>query len=745
MTAAYFYVTDGGKNTVDLLRYSVLSLRNHVDDPLIFVCITGVEDPSWIPSGCVVVKYDHDVFKKYNGGASLEKRDDSAFPLACFLRFVAPLDDRVISECKRRGCDRLVYLDCDTEVLSSGFRNIADENLCECSVGGCRDPWDRNHIRLVTRELAGEDISSRAGVTYVNSGVLLFDISSPHKWNNNAASAVLAAYVRYGDRGLTCPDQDCLWLASGVSIAELPPKYNHLMSAPRFLKDGTDDVYLLHYTGPLGRNKKIMLERAKKQRDQPPDAPVVQTDKQTLSRIVVTLIGCVEDLDEDPETKRNLERMNAVIRPDRPAVLFVDSSSARSDRVKKYVDILKSRRNCTVISIPDGFTDTYRHYQEFSLTPVMYEVLRKLGFTHRFNHEPDLWVNRDDLDWWALHDYDYVASPLFRLWENIGSGRPLEDAVFNPLCGGGSFCRVAPIGDLMREYQAKRKTRKSNEEFSNIHDDMVICGTANIDHEAESLPRMKIAPRDMCLKYGWNDVDPEVRDPLRHTETLGAFSQTVSPMVIHKPKGALNKELTRRATHENPKCVMLVSSAMPESADPGELIPDGVDPEDVLPVFMNHCKGLTDNPFGRILVQRCKRLMTIHNFTIEPPFGFCDCEKTANYVRDVFGGLLWYDRELLHYSTKGGPRCFVTYDGVVRDDEATRSLLSIHGEDNGKHVPTAGFMAYRILRDRYPDARFVLVDFFGRDGGHFVWKGHDTKWEQAEYAKDTRVERVFTR
>ena len=190
---------------------------------------------------------------------------------------------------------------------------------------------------------------------------------------------------------------------------------------------------------------------------------------------------------------------------------------------------------------------------------------------------------------------------------------------------------------------------------------------------------------------------------------------------------------------------MLVSSAMPESADPGELIPDSVDPEDVLPVFMNHCKGLTDNPFGRILVQRCKRLMTIHNFTIEPPFGFCDCEKTANYVRDVFGGLLWYDRELLHYSTRGGPRCFATYDGVVRDDGATRSLLSIHDEDDGKHVPTAGFMAYRILRDRYPDARFVLVDFFGRDGGHFVWKGHDTKWEQAEYAKDTKVERVFTR
>lgn len=743
MTAAYFYVTDGDAKSDERLRFSVDSLRRHVEDPLVFVCtIDPVKDRFSAPDGCIVRRFGADVFDRYNGGTRLKKTDKTRFPLHCFLRFIVPLDETVLAVCREHGCDRLVYMDCDTEITSTGFSGIADEDLHGCHVGGCRDPMDMKHKRTLKPLLDPVQWNDRLKVLYVNSGVLVYDVSSGSgRWNECDASAVFDAYRAYGP-SLDCPDQHCLWLAGGVTVAEIPAGYNYLADMSLVMPE--NGVHLLHYTGS---SKKRLDERVKRFLSswQPGEDTGAQARTCNGHRIVVTLIGCVEDLDRDTEAKRNLERMNAIIRPDRPAVLFVDSSSAGSDRVKKYVDILKSRRNCTVISVPDGLTDTYRHFQEFSLTPVVYEVLKKLGFTHRFNHEPDLWVNRDDLDWWALHDYDYVASPLFRLRENIGSGRPLEDAVFNPLCGGGSFCRVAPIGDLMREYQTKRKTRKSNEEFCNIHDDMVICGTANIDHEAESLPRMKIAPRDLCLKYGWNDVDPEVRDPLRHTETLGAFSQTVSPMVIHKPKGALNKELTRRAAHENPKCVMLVSSAMPESADPGELIPDGVDPEDVLPVFMNHCKGLTDNPFGRILVQRCKRLMTIHNFTIEPPFGFCDCEKTANYVRDVFGGLLWYDRELLHYSTRGGPRCFATYDGVVRDDGATRSLLSIHDEDDGKHVPTAGFMAYRILRDRYPDARFVLVDFFGRDGGHFVWKGHDTKWEQAEYAKDTKVERVFTR
>ena len=743
MTAAYFYVTDGDAKSCERLQFSVDSLRRHVEDPLVFVCtMDPVKDGFSVPDGCIMRRFGTDVFDRYNGGTRLEKLDKTRFPLHCFLRFIVPLDETVLAVCREHGCDRLVYLDCDTEIMSPGFSGIADEDLHGCHVGGCRDPLDAKHKRTLKPLLDPVQWDDRLKILYVNSGVLVYDVSSGSgRWNELDASAVFDAYRVYGP-SLDCPDQHCLWLADGVTVAELPTGYDYL--ADMSLVMPANGVHLLHYTGS---SKKRLDERVKRFLSSRRSGGDTGALARTCSghRIVVTLIGCVEDLDRNAEAMRNLERMNAVIRPDRPAVLFVDSSSVGSNRVKKYVDILKSRRNCTVISVPDGFTDTYRHFQEFSLTPVVYEVLGKLGFTHRFNHEPDLWVNRDDLDWWVLHDYDYVASPLFRLRENIGSGRPLEDAVFNPLCGGGSFCRVAPVGNLMREYQAKRKIRKSNEEFSNIHDDMVICGTANIDYEAESLPRMKVAPRDLCLKYGWNDVDPEVRDPLRHTETLGAFSQTVSPMVIHKPKGALNKELTRRATHENPKCVMLVSSAMPESADPGELIPDGVDPEDVLPVFMNHCKGLTDNPFGRILVQRCKRLMTIHNFTIEPPFGFCDCEKTANYVRDVFGGLLWYDRELLHYSTKGGPRCFATYDGVVRDDGATRSLLSIYDEDNGKHVPTAGFMAYRILRDRYPDARFVLVDFFGRDGGHFVWKGHDTKWEQVEYAKDTKVERVFTR
>lgn len=743
MTAAYFYVTDGDAKSDEWLRFSVDSLRRHVEDPLVFVCtMDPVKDGFSVPNGCIMRRFGTDVFDRYNGGTRLEKLDKTRFPLHCFLRFIVPLDETVLAVCREHGCDRLVYLDCDTEIMSPGFSGIADEDLHGCHVGGCRDPLDVKHKRTLKPLLGPEQWDDRLKILYVNSGVLMYDVSSGSgQWSEFDASAVFDAYRAYGP-SLDCPDQHCLWLADGVTVAELPTGYNYLADMSMVMP--ADGVRLLHYTGS---SKKRFDERVKRflmSRQSGEDAGV---PARTCGehRIAVTLIGCVEDLNRDPEAKRNLERMNAVIRPDRPAVLFVDSSTAGSNRVKKYVDILKARRKCTVVSVPNGFTDTYRHFQAFMQTPVMYETLRKLGFTHRFNHEPDVWVNRDDLDWWALHDYDYVSSPLFRLRENIGAGRPLKDTVFNPLCGGGSFTRVAPVENLMRELQAKRKTRKSDEEFCNIHDDMVICGTANIDHEAESLPRMKIAPRDLCLKYGWNDVDPEVRDPLRHTETLGAFSQTVSPMVIHKPKGALNRELTRRAPHEVPKCVMLVSSAMPESADPGELIPDGIDPEDVLPVFMNHCKGLTDNPFGRILVQRCKRLMTLHNFTIEPPFGFCDCEKTANYVRDVFGGLLWYDRELLHYSTRGGPRCFVTYDGVVRDDGATRSLLAVHDEDGGKHVPTAGFMAYRILRDRYPDARFVLVDFFGRDGGHFVWKGHDTKWEQAEYAKDPKVERVFTR
>ena len=323
MTAAYFYVTDGDAKSDERLRFSVDSLRRHVEDPLVFVCtMDPVKDGFSVPNGCIMRRFGTDVFDRYNGGTRLEKTDKTRFPLHCFLRFIVPLDETVLAVCREHGCDRLVYLDCDTEVTSPDFASIADEDLHGCHVGGCRDPMDTKHKRTLKSLLGPAQWDSRLKILYVNSGVLMYDVSTgPDRWNERDASAVFDAYRAYGP-SLDWPDQHCLWLADGVTVAELPTGYNYLADLSLVMPE--NGVHLLHYAGS---SKKRLDERVKRflSSRRPGEYTGVPTRMCGGHRIVVTLIGCIEDLDKDPEVKRNLERMNAVIRHEG----FIGRSRAR--------------------------------------------------------------------------------------------------------------------------------------------------------------------------------------------------------------------------------------------------------------------------------------------------------------------------------------------------------------------------------------------------------------------------------
>lgn len=444
---------------------------------------------------------------------------------------------------------------------------------------------------------------------------------------------------------------------------------------------------------------------------------------------------------------RSLERLGRTAHPSRDVVIFSEASQKDSPLMKEYLKVFSGRK-VAIAGVPDGSLNSPGETEKVLQSPLVYEVLSRLGYTHCYRHDPSAWMTRDDLDWWADLGYDYVGCPVISsagapMFGGIGLGPEPSGSVFNQVTSAGSLIRVTPALRLMSALtELRSRNRNRPDGFRNGHDGFILSGTAFQNWEADMLPKLNVCPRELCLKYGWDFPMTSGADPSLSVQAFCAFSQTTIPMVYRAPDPGLCKELLRQGGAGDPKCIVIPSSAMKPNADIMSVIPAGTDPETILPVFINKAKGLIDNPSGRTLVSSAKRVLTVHNDTVEFPMGYCCCPTVTSYIKTMFGPLVPHDRMLLHYRNTGN--CYVSYDGLVKDSAATDALLEFRKEDGGKHVPTAGMMTYRILRRKYPEAEFYLVDFFGRTKGHYVFPAHDTEWEQAEYAKDPKVHMVFT-
>lgn len=138
------------------------------------------------------------------------------------------------------GISRVVYLDCDTLVLTP-IERLHDWDLAGKPIAAVSDPK-----RLVN--MMGRDMRAKSGVfdgtaPYFNSGVLLIDMA------NFAAAGVPARVEEFRRTGVLEKlyfDQDMLNLIFAGQWTELPWRFN--VMDPR-VPHQTMDPYILHYTG----------------------------------------------------------------------------------------------------------------------------------------------------------------------------------------------------------------------------------------------------------------------------------------------------------------------------------------------------------------------------------------------------------------------------------------------------------------------------------------------------------------
>ena len=187
-----------------------------------------------------------------------------------------------------------------------------------------------------------------------------------------------------------------------------------------------------------------------------------------------------------------------------------------------------------------------------------------------------------------------------------------------------------------------------------------------------------------------------------------------------------------------PKTIYLFSSAVKPEYDYSKVVTG-----DGLLVFMNACRAFRSNESGRRLALSAKRIVTMHNDTVCPPFGPAYFGEIPLWLaaNGYAGRHDSYTLRWRPYQSK--TRSQVTYDGEVIAARETEILRSV-GPEVRKGAPTCGYQAYRIMRGLHPDARIVLVNFFGNSTGFRVCPRHDPDWEQAEYRKDTNLEFAYT-
>lgn len=103
--------------------------------------------------------------------------------------------------------DKLLYLDCDTIVVSS----LRELSKYDGSILACKDTMKKRYF------------SSFGLETYYNSGVLLFDVNA---WIKNNCQERIIDFIKNSKFNLKYPDQDIMNCALTDEYRELPLSYN---------------------------------------------------------------------------------------------------------------------------------------------------------------------------------------------------------------------------------------------------------------------------------------------------------------------------------------------------------------------------------------------------------------------------------------------------------------------------------------------------------------------------------------
>jgi len=144
------------------------------------------------------------------------------------------------------GVDRLVWLDCDTEIVSSEALAIPQIDLGGAAIGMARDLMADRELRRIWRQIPADERRGYgyAGAEYHNSGVMVIDVARARASGWPDRLDTMRAIV--ASRRTTLHDQDALHLVCSDITATIPERYNCFLA--RVGRIGCDPA-VIHYTG----------------------------------------------------------------------------------------------------------------------------------------------------------------------------------------------------------------------------------------------------------------------------------------------------------------------------------------------------------------------------------------------------------------------------------------------------------------------------------------------------------------
>ncbi|MEG1971669.1 MAG: glycosyltransferase family 8 protein, partial [Oscillospiraceae bacterium] len=138
--------------------------------------------------------------------------------------------------------DKILYLDPDIVIINS-LENLYNVDLGSCLIGAA------SHLKEtgVMNKLNELRLSMHQGTSYVNSGVILFNLK---EFRENLAEEEIFSFIKKYKQLLILPDQDILNGVFGYCILNINTLLYNL----------SDRVMVIHNVNPLNINKKISLD-----------------------------------------------------------------------------------------------------------------------------------------------------------------------------------------------------------------------------------------------------------------------------------------------------------------------------------------------------------------------------------------------------------------------------------------------------------------------------------------------------
>ena len=396
--------------------------------------------------------------------------------------------------------------------------------------------------------------------------------------------------------------------------------------------------------------------------------------------------------------------------------------------------VLDALGGAEVRRIPSIATTVLQSGDQFRQTTDFYDTFE--GYDYVLVGSLATWPFYDALEWWMEQGCDYIAAPWLSLHGSNSTWiRGLD------LPRGGRGCASLRRVETCRDFAQRLHKCGYDLQKQPLWDDLVLSG-ALPEYARGRLPKLKCYPRAEQARFAWDRPALPDEDSTRSCsmETLMAITRGHLPMLAFEPSPGVWRRLCSESPE--PRTVFLLSNAVNPAYDYSKLLAMEPDPNRRLFVLFNKCVPLLHNQSAVDLVKSLPSVLTLHNNTNAEPYGPAFFGETPLLLRNIgFKGR--HDTRTLMWRPPGGTEPgMVTYDGEVVDVRMTKALQRLVTNGVNGATATAGYIGYHLMRTMYPQAKLVLVNFFGNAKGFTVYFKHNPSWEQEIYRRDPMVEMV---